>query len=57
MREYTPITESLKQRIEILLTEAVNEAEPEHIDLFIIKTTNQLMELFYLENKYGKRLS
>ena len=55
MREYIPATESLRKRIEILLAEAINDVKPGYIDIFIGSTTDQLMELFYLETRYGKR--
>ena len=52
---YRPYTEQLRERIELLLTESINNVEPEHIDMYVIKTTNKLMELFLLEMEYGQR--
>lgn len=57
MREYRPATQSLKERIEIILTEEVNSVIPEHIDLFIIKASNRLLELYLDEMSYGKRVN
>lgn len=53
MREYRPITQTVKDRIELILTEEVNKAQTDHIDLFIIKTANRLMELFMDEMNYN----
>jgi len=52
---YRPYTKQLKERIELILTESINEVEPARIDLYIIKTTNKLMELFLVEMEYGPR--
>lgn len=52
MREYVPITHRVKDRIELILTEEVNKAQTDHIDLFVIQTANRLMELFMDELNY-----
>ena len=57
MSPYRPITQSLKERIELLLIESMNRVEPEHIDLYVIQTTNKLMEMFYDEVNYGQTFS
>ena len=53
MHDYRPITQTVKERIELILTEEVNQVSPEQIDLFIVKTTNKLMELFIDELNYN----
>jgi len=53
VKEYRPITQTVKDRIELILTEEVNKAQTDHIDLFVIKTANRLMELFMDEMTYN----
>ena len=55
MNQYRPYTQQLKDRIELLLAESINQVDIEHIDLYITQTTNKLLELFYDEfTHYGR---
>jgi len=58
MRDYRPITHTVRERISLLLIEETNNVDPEHIDLFIEDATDRLLELFIEELKYNaSRLS
>ena len=52
--ERLPRTESIRQRIELLLTEEVNKANKDHIDMFIIQATNKIMAVIMDELNYGR---
>ena len=52
MHEYRPITQSIKDRIELILVEEANRAQPEAIDAYISQTANRLMALFIDELNY-----
>lgn len=53
MREYRPITQTVRERIALLLIEEINSVDPEHIDLFIDSASDRLLELFIEELKYN----
>ena len=52
-----PMTEALRERVIIILTEEANRAENDRIELFILKATDRLMETILDEINYGKRFS
>ena len=52
MHDYRPITQSIKDRIELILVEEANRAQPETIDAYIDQTANRLMALFIDELNY-----
>jgi len=52
-----PLTEALRERVILILTEEANKAENDKIELFLIKATDRLMETILDELNYGKRFS
>ena len=52
-----PLTEALRERVMLILTEEANRADSDKIELFLIKATDRLMETITDEIKYGQRLS
>jgi hypothetical protein len=56
--KYRPITQTVRDRISLLLIESINTVDIEHIDLYVEDTTERLLELFIEELKYNaSRLS
>jgi hypothetical protein len=53
VREYRPLTQTVRDRIELILIEEINKAQTDHIDLFVSKTTHRLMALFFDEINYN----
>ena len=53
--ERLPRTESIKQRLEILLVEEVNNADLKHIDMFVTKVTNKILAIIMDELNYESR--
>jgi len=50
-----PLTEALRERVILILTEEANKAENDKIELFLIKATDRLMEMILDEINYGKQ--
>ena len=53
MYEYRPITQTVKERIELILIEQANTVDTERMDLFVKETANRLLQLFIEEMEHN----